>query len=109
MFAPNRTASMNGSALTPSWFAILIAIGVPIAAAALFDTMLVMIVIRSRNALSIIGGGNADAALTNDSAMKSAMPVPSSALPSASAVTMIMTTGMDNDVAASRQPGRRAP
>ena len=62
----------------------LMAIGVPIAAAALFDTMLVMTVINSMNALRITGAGSPAAALTNDNAMKSAMPVPTSALPSAS-------------------------
>ena len=70
---------MNGSVGTPSWLAILMAMGVPIAAAALFETILVIIVMSSRNALSIIGVGSADAAPTKDWAMKSAMPVPSSA------------------------------
>ena len=82
---------------------MLMAMGVPIAAAALFDTILVMTVMSSMNALRIIGGGRDEAALTKLTAIKSAIPVPSSALPSASAVTMIMTTGIDSEAAASRQ------
>ncbi len=78
-------------------------IGVPMAAAALFDTMLVIRVISSRKALRIIGGDRPDAASTKLIAMKSAIPVPISALPRASAVTMIMTTGIDNAEPASRQ------
>ena len=104
MLAPNSTAKIKGSALTPSCAAILMAIGVPIAAAALLDTILVINVMSSMNALNIIAVGNPDAAPTKLSAIKSAMPVPISALPSASAVTMIITTGIDNAFAASRQP-----
>ncbi len=48
---------MKGSALTLSSCAMLIAIGVPMAAAALFDTMFVITDINSRKALRIIGVG----------------------------------------------------
>ena len=94
---------MNGSGLTPSFCAIPIAIGVPIAAAALLETMLVITVIRSRNELRIIGVGSADTSPTKLSAILPAMPVPTSALPSARDVTIIMTTGIDSAVVASRQ------
>ena len=69
MLAPKRTARMNGSDGTPSWLAMLTAIGVPMAAAALFETMLVMTVMSSRNALRIRGGGSPDARPTKVCAM----------------------------------------
>jgi hypothetical protein len=46
-FAPNRTASTKGSSGKPSSMAMLIAIGVPMTAAALFETMLVRMAINS--------------------------------------------------------------
>ena len=94
---------MNGSGLTPSWLAIEIAIGVPMTAAALFDTTLVMIVMIRMKRPSMTGTGSPDATPTNDSARKSAMPVTISALPSARLVTMIMITCTDSEPAASRQ------
>ena len=104
MFAPNKTARMNGSGLTPSCDAILIAIGVPIAAAALFETTFVISVMSSMKALRTMAVGSPAAAPTKLKARKSAMPVPTSALPNANAVTMIMTTGIDRAAPASRQP-----
>ena len=62
MFAPNKTAKINGSGSTCNCCAIPIAMGVPITAAALFETMFVMIDIINMKILNIIGIGSPSAA-----------------------------------------------
>ena len=88
------TARMNGSIGAPSCCAMLIAIGVPITAAALLETTLVSTVINSIRPLSTNGVDSPSVRATKTCAMYSAPPVTSNADPSERLATIIMMIGM---------------
>ncbi len=103
MLAPNSTASRNGIGSAPSCCDVATAIGVPITAAALFDTMFVNMAMVSKKRLRITGAGRPLAACTNAPARYSAIPVATRALPIPRLATMSMMTGTGTALRASRQ------
>ena len=104
MLAPNKTARTNGKGSIPSCCAAAIAIGVPMTAAALLDTMFVNTAMTRMKALMITGVGRPPAALTNPLARNAAMPVATSALPIARLATISIITATGSDRPTSRQP-----